>query len=91
MQIELTKPIKAHGETLNTLTFTEPTIGILEGVKLSFKEDGVSLDVGNFLVRAVAECADIPPSAAKSLSFTDLGKCMELFKDFLPEFLPTGK
>lgn len=90
VKITLKHPIVAHGETVNELTLGEPTLGVLDDVEITVKGDGsVRLNLGD-IAKLVANMADIPPSAAKSIRVSDLSKIGKEVMGFLSEFLPTG-
>ena len=69
--LTLTKPIRVGGEDVSELTLTEPTIGMLDGVKLRITADGeLNIDLGAICV-LLGRMANIPPSAAKSITIKD--------------------
>ena len=81
--IRLRTPIEAHGETVSELTLAEPTLGVLEGVRLEVgASGGVHVDLGD-LHRLVAGMAGIPPSVARRIRVTDLAPLAGAVMDFL--------
>lgn len=90
IKIPLKTPISAHGEEVKTLVLRDPTLGCLEGVKLSVDGNGkVEFDLGS-IYHLVAGMADIPPSAAQSIRLGDMLGVVEHIKGFLGDFLQTG-
>jgi hypothetical protein len=88
--VTLSKPIKAHGEELTTLTFREPTPKDL--MQLGFPqliipsaEGGVSgIELRAKVVGAyIARLAGIPPSSVEAMSITDFMACQS---EILPFF-----
>ena len=69
--MELSRPIDAHGERVQTLTLRDPVSGALDGVEITLGAGGVKIDMGA-LVRVIAAAADIPPSSAKQIPMRDL-------------------
>ncbi len=88
--ITLKHPIEAHGDTLTTLSLSEPTLGVLDDVEISVRGDGsVQFNLGD-LHKLVANMASIPPSAAKKIRVSDMAEIGKAVMGFLAEFLPTG-
>ena len=51
--LTLTKPIRIGGEDVSDLTLTEPTLGMLDGVKLRITAEGeLNLDLGAIRISA---------------------------------------
>ena len=83
--IPLTKPIQAHGEEVSELEMgDDATLGSLKGIKLENIADTA------VLIRVVAALANIPPSAAATISARDFAPMMEAVTDFLGISPPTG-
>lgn len=90
MEIELSRPIEAHGETVSVLKLSDPDLGALEDIRISVNGEGaVQLDLGD-VQKLVANMADIPRSAAKSISLRDAPKLLAAVKDFFGDSLPIG-
>lgn len=90
-QVILKHPIQAHGETVDTLTLKEPTLGALDDVEIAVGGDGqVRLNLGD-LHKLIASMADIPPSAAKKIHLSDLAAIGPAVMGFFSAFLPTGE
>lgn len=88
--VTLSKPITAHGETVSTLTFREPTPKDL--MQLGFPslivpsaEGGVSgIEVRAKVIGAyIARLAGIPPSSVELMSVSDFIACQS---EILPFF-----
>jgi hypothetical protein len=89
-KITLKKPIQAHGEEISELTINEPTIGALEGVELTISFEGtVKIDLAA-IPKLIAASADIPPSAAKQIGFSDLPAMVEVVMGFIGGSLEIG-
>lgn len=89
--IPLSRPIEAHGEKISSLTFSEPDLGMLEGIHITVTGEGeVKLNLGD-LPKVVSRLANIPPSAASKISLVDSPKLLEAVKGFFGEFLATGE
>ena len=82
IELPLSRPIEAHGETLESLTLAEPTLGNLDGIEIAVSDRyGVRLDLGA-LHLLVGRCAGIPPRAARKIALTDLGPAVDALTDF---------
>lgn len=88
--VTLSKPIKAHGEEVSTLTFREPTPKDL--MQLGFPslivpsaDGGVSgIEVRAKVIGAyIARLAGIPPSSVEAMSVSDFIACQS---EILPFF-----
>lgn len=89
-KIKLSKPIKAHGETVNELTFEAPTLGAIDGIHLKVSGGGsVEFNLGD-LAKIISNMANIPPSSAAQISLVDLAGLAEVVQGFLGDFLQTG-
>ena len=89
--LALTRPIRVGGEDVSTLTLTEPTIGMLEGVHLRITAEGeLNLDLGAIRI-LLGRMANIPPSAAKEITLKDALRAKDAIADFFDDFLPTGE
>ena len=81
--VRLRAPIEAHGQAVSELTLAEPTLGVLDGVRIEVgASGGVQIDLGD-LHRLVAGMAGIPPSAARRIPVTDLAPLARAVLDFL--------
>jgi hypothetical protein len=87
--VALTVPIEAHGETLNALTFNEPTLAVLEDLELEIRDGGAKLK-GEMITKAIAALAGIPPTSARQIALADLPAIGRELADFLPASLLTG-
>ena len=90
--MELDYPIQSHGQTVSTLTLSRPDVGSLEGLEMIIDKHGNKrFDLG-MLVGPIARMAGIPPSAAKTITISDLVKHGGELLDFLGlTFLMTGE
>lgn len=81
--MRLRTPIEAHGQTVSEITLAEPTLGVLDGVRIEVGASGrVQIDLGD-LHRLVAGMAGIPPSSARQIRMTDLAPLARAVMDFL--------
>ena len=88
--VRLRTPIDAHGQTVSELTLAEPTLGVLDGVRIEIGTSGrVQIDLGD-LHRLIAGMAGIPPSSARQIRMTDLAPLARAVMDFLPSSPPAG-
>lgn len=90
-KLTLSTPIRTGGEDVSELTLRQPTLGMLDGVRLDISaEGGLSIDLGAIRV-LVGRMADIPPSAAKTISVKDAFGAKDALKDFFGDVLPIGE
>lgn len=89
MKVKLSRPIQAHGEEVQELTFRELRAGDLRGVRMSIGPDGLSLEMGAILDVA-ARLAGVPPSSLDQLPLPDLVAIAEQVGPLLDRLLPTG-
>ena len=90
-KLTLTKPIRAGGEDVSELTLSEPTIGMLDGVKLRITAEGeLNIDLGAIRV-LLGKMANIPPSAAEQITIKDAIGAQDALAGFFGDFLPTGE
>ncbi|WP_430445480.1 MAG: phage tail assembly protein [Pseudomonas piscis] len=72
--IELSEPIQAHGETLNTLELRRPTVQDCRDIKaLPYKldKDGEVILLLDVASKYMAVCAGIPPGSVGQLELHD--------------------
>ena len=80
--VTLTRPIEAHGETVDTLELREPTIGMLKGVRVEMVSDeetgaqSTRMDLGD-MPRLISRAAGIPLSSAQRIALPDLSRVMD--------------
>ena len=82
MDIILTEPVQAHGETLDTLQLREPTIGDLMDLPVSEK---MKLETAEL----AAKLANVPPSVIKNMNYKDGLAVAKYVNPFLLEYLTT--
>lgn len=91
IEIALSKPLEAHGETLETLTLKEPVLGNLDGVEIAVSEKhGVRINLGD-LHLLVGRLAGIPPRVARKIALTDLKPAVDALTDFFASSLGSGE
>jgi hypothetical protein len=89
--VKLTKPITAHGETVDEITLREPTVEEVmeEGypfllVQARSGDHGVEIRL-KVIARYVMRLAGIPMSSVKQLSLSDLKRCQTEVMSFFGE------
>lgn len=88
--IPLSRPIQAHGETLNELTLSEIELGSLDGINLVVDDSGsLRLNLGD-IYRLLSAMANIPPSSAKKILVKDALAARDTIAGFFGVSLPTG-
>lgn len=94
MKVMLSKPIEAHGEQINELTFRAPRAGDLRGLQLSLSGSGLTFDTGVILDLA-AKLAGVPPSTLDVLPLTDAieiaGKVGPFLDGLVPSLMTTSE
>ncbi|UEP49656.1 phage tail assembly protein [Burkholderia ambifaria] len=77
MKIQLSKPIEAHGETLNVLEMCEPTPADVRAIKaLPYavdQEENVHMRP-EIVAKYISRCASIPPSSVDQIDLTDFNE-----------------
>lgn len=80
--VQLSYPIKAHGETLLALTLRRPKVGDLRAV------DGLG-DMGK-LAKLIERCAGIPATSVDQIDAVDVAALGEVIGGFLGGSLANG-
>lgn len=77
MKIQLSKPIEAHGETLDVLEMYEPTPADVRAIKaLPYavdQDENVHMRP-EIVAKYVSRCASIPPSSVDQIDLTDFNE-----------------
>ena len=81
--LTLTTPIQAHGTTMTTLSFKEPTGNDYVEAGVPIKEGG-RIDT-KVVADYISRLAGIPMSAVKSISFKDLMKAQNIVLGFFAD------
>lgn len=84
IEIELSKPVEAHGEQISKLTLRDPVAGDVMECGYPVKSDGKGgggMDA-EVIGKLVVKLANVPPSTVKSLSISDFNKCIEVVMGF---------
>ncbi|WP_299377300.1 phage tail assembly protein [uncultured Kiloniella sp.] len=84
IEVELTKPIQAHGDEVSVLSLKEPTWGDM--MKMGKATDDMAK-----VASIIESCAEIPLSSVKSMSPQDVGNAMKALAPFLGGFQGTGE
>ncbi len=93
--ISLTKPIEMKDDkgnvvqTIDALTFGEPTLATIEDLELVIQDGGVRIKLGS-LIPVISDLAGIPQSAARKIALADLVAIGKELAGFLPPSLLTG-
>lgn len=87
--IALTKPIQAHGTSVDSLTLREPTpedvmqIGVPQLLIPSADGTSVGIEVrANVVGGYISRLASIPPSSVKQMSLPDFMRCQSVVMGF---------
>ena len=69
-RMSLSRPIEAHGETVEELVLKDPNSAALDGIEIVIGPKGLRLDMGA-MPGLIAAMAGIPPSAARKIAMRD--------------------
>ena len=83
-ELQLTKPVRAHGETISVLEFEEPTGKDVRELGFPYKMDGDQAILLNaaIVTKYITRLAKVPPSAVDEMSPADLNKASWLVAGF---------
>ena len=88
-KVVLRKPVQAHGETIDTLTFREPTGEdiIACGYPLQMG-DGAATPIAGVIAKYIGRLGGIPASSVGRLSASDFQACMAAILPFFGDGEP---
>lgn len=81
--ITLSRPVDAHGESINQLSLREPNAGDIKvcGYPLQIGE-GAAIPVAGAICKYIARLANVPPSTVDRLTPADFNACLTAIVDF---------
>lgn len=86
--VQLSKPIKAHGDEVSELTFREPAVKDRNELGIPFlfvqsNDGGTGTEVRQFVIsRYISRLASIPMTSVEALSMSDFDLCMATILGF---------
>lgn len=91
--VKLTRPIKAHGDEISTITIREPSGGDIMDCGYPLALEGQrALPQAEPIGRLIAKLGGIPPSSVRQLCMPDYNACMGVVLGFFggTEEMPKG-